>query len=124
MNFCVCGHSEDLHRDAAPYDGRCRGIRCECVEFSPRPEGSPGVERDLALSPLSLATEDELVIELRGRCNASLIVLLKNRPGADCFFLDYHGLTACIGLAERAKARLLQEALSPSEGDLGEGYER
>jgi hypothetical protein len=74
----------------------------------------------MELNPLSLASTDDLVEELKRRFDKTLIVGLQERPGADHFFLDYRGLTTCIGLAERAKARMLEVALSPSSEDLPE----
>ncbi len=77
---------------------------------------------DEKLSPLSLATTDELIEELKGRHDACLVAVLKRDRKTDSFLLDYKGLTTCIGLAERSRARLLEVALSPSE-DRDDGSE-
>jgi hypothetical protein len=72
----------------------------------------------MELSALKLASDRELISELLSRYDACLIATLKSRPNADCFYIDWHGLTACVGLAERAKARLIAECLEPSEDGL------
>ena len=69
----------------------------------------------MELNSLSLASTEDLVEELKGRYDACLISFLRRDPGTDSFFCDWKGLTACIGMAERAKARLLEVALSPSD---------
>lgn len=74
------------------------------------------------LSPLALASTDELIDELKGRVDACLIVTLKSDRHSDLFFIDYKGLTVCVGLAERAKAKLIEHCLSPGI-DLGDGEE-
>lgn len=74
------------------------------------------------LSPLSLASAEELIDELKGRHDACLVAVLRSDKKTDSVLIDYKCLTACIGLAERARARLVEVALSPSE-DVGEGTE-
>lgn len=75
---------------------------------------------DLKLNPLSVADVDDLIEEMAVRFpRGMLFVAIKETPGenTESFFLDYrHGLSTCIGLAERAKARMLEIALSPGEG--------
>jgi hypothetical protein len=73
-------------------------------------------------SPLALASTDELIDELKGRYDACLIAVLRSDKKTNSVLIDYKCLTACIGLAERARARLVEIALSPSE-DMGEGAE-
>lgn len=77
---------------------------------------------DEKLSPLALASTDELIEELKGRHDACLIAVLRSDRHTDSFLLDYKKLTTCIGLAERARARLVEVALSPSE-DRNDGEE-
>lgn len=69
---------------------------------------------DLTLSPLRLASDEDLVRELKSRTDACLVVTLKHRGDEDFYYCDYHGLTTCIGLAERAKARLLKDVQETS----------
>lgn len=74
---------------------------------------------DLRIDPLSVAETDTLIAELRNRFPEGLLVVgvcaAEDSPGNELFFLDYyHGLTMCIGLAERARARLVKTALTVS----------
>jgi hypothetical protein len=67
---------------------------------------------------LSLVESDALVEELSQRYDFVLVVRERSTTNKhnDCLFDYSGGISACIGLAERAKHRLLSMA-DPIEGD-------
>lgn len=70
-------------------------------------------DEDAILSPLRLVATEELVDELKARVDGGIVVLLRSHERDEIFFADYFGgLSLCIGLAERMRARLLETALS------------
>lgn len=76
----------------------------------------------LRIDPLSIAETDALVAELRSRFERGLVITgvceTQGEKNSETFFCDYFGgLTICIGLMERSKARMLQTALTPEEDE-------
>ena len=67
------------------------------------------------LSPLTLASTDELIEELKKRADATLVCQLRIDDKNDIFLLDWRGLTTAIGMAVRAQERMIEVSLSPSE---------
>lgn len=74
---------------------------------------------DEKLSPLSLASTEELVTELRSRFELFVIAGVKPISGGqELFWSNYYGgLTGCIGVVERCKARMIDSALHSAEVD-------
>lgn len=76
------------------------------------------------MNGIELATTNELVEELSKRFPKGFLMLgLSEAPGdvrKERFYSHYHGLTACIGMVERARLGLMQEAAGGDEVKEGE----